>query len=94
MQHDNHLNINIRPGAPASAVPRGWFMFVNNVLRYLNIVNGRIIADGDKWTIVCGGGTGGDGFDVAGVKAQYKVVILLPDGESNLVPTWDYVRLP
>lgn len=45
------LSLNIKPGAPASAVPRKWFIFVNNVLKYLKIENGRIITYGDRWTI-------------------------------------------
>ena len=94
MQQDSHLNIKINPGAPASSVPRNWFLYVNNVLKYLTVINGRLITSGDKWTIVCNTETdSGDGLNVAGTKAAYKVVTLLPSGE-DLIATWDYVRLP
>lgn len=50
-QSFKELNLNIQAGAPASAVPRSWFLFVNNVLKYLRVRDGRIITNGDKWTI-------------------------------------------
>jgi hypothetical protein len=53
MQTNKELDLQIRPGAPASAVPRQWFLFVNNVLRYLKIRNGRLDIQGNKWTIIC-----------------------------------------
>jgi len=54
MQQHSQLNLQLKPGSPASAVPRKWFMFINNVLRYLTIQNGTLIANNDKWTLVCG----------------------------------------
>lgn len=50
-QNFKQLELSINPGAPATAVPRSWFLFVNNVLKYLRVSNGNIIAYGDKWTI-------------------------------------------
>jgi hypothetical protein len=55
MQFAKELNLRLKPKAPASAVPRSWYMFVNNVLRYLKIENGRLLVNNDKWTLVCGG---------------------------------------
>jgi hypothetical protein len=53
MQTQRELNLKLKPGGPASAVPRSWFLFVNNVLKFLVVRNGRLIAQQDKWTIVC-----------------------------------------
>lgn len=47
------LQLNINQGAPATAVPRSWFLFVNNVLKYLTIRNGKLLTNNDKWTIEC-----------------------------------------
>jgi hypothetical protein len=55
MQQHSQLNLQLKPGSPASAVPRKWFMFINNVLRFLTVQNGSLIANNDKWTLVCGG---------------------------------------
>jgi hypothetical protein len=55
MQPQSQLNLQLKPGSPASAVPRKWFMFINNVLRFLTVQNGTLIANNDKWTLVCGG---------------------------------------
>lgn len=59
MQPQKQLVLNLKPGAPASAVPRSWFNFVNNVLRFLSIENGVLITNNDKWTIRCIGTGGG-----------------------------------
>lgn len=53
MQNNKALNLMLNAGAPASAVPRTWFLFVNNVLKYLTIRNGRLLVNNDKWTIEC-----------------------------------------
>jgi hypothetical protein len=53
MQTQKQLELEIKSGAPASAVPRSWFIFVNNVLKFLTVRNGRLITQQDKWTIVC-----------------------------------------
>lgn len=53
MQHQRQLLLSINPGAPVSSVPRSWFQFVNNVLRFLEVRNGRLIANNDKWVIEC-----------------------------------------
>jgi hypothetical protein len=58
MQPQSQLNLQLKPGSPSSAVPRKWFMFINNVLRFLTVQNGRLIANNDKWTLVCGSGGG------------------------------------
>jgi hypothetical protein len=55
MQPQSQLNLQLKPGSPASAVPRKWFMFINNVLRFLTVQNGTLIVNNDKWTLVCGG---------------------------------------
>ena len=55
MQQHSQLNMQLKPGSPASAVPRKWFMFINNVLRFLTVQNGTLIANNDKWTLVCSG---------------------------------------
>lgn len=56
MQYSGHLDINPQPGRAISQIPTGWFKYVNNVLRFLQVRNGRLIVDNDKWTIECGGG--------------------------------------
>jgi hypothetical protein len=53
MQNNRELDLRLNPGGPASAVPRQWFLFVNNVLRYLKVRNGRLDVQGNKWTIIC-----------------------------------------
>jgi hypothetical protein len=53
MQTNKELDLQIVPGAPASAIPRKWFIFVNNVLKYLRVKNGRLDVRNDKWTIIC-----------------------------------------
>jgi hypothetical protein len=52
MQTNRELDLRLNPGGPASAVPRQWFLFVNNVLRYLKVRNGRLDVQGNKWTII------------------------------------------
>jgi hypothetical protein len=55
MQQHSQLNLQLKPGSPTSAVPRKWFMFINNVLRFLTVQNGTLTTVNDKWTLVCGG---------------------------------------
>jgi hypothetical protein len=55
MQPQSQLNLQLKPGSPASAVPRKWFMFINNVLRFLTVRNGTLTTVNDKWTLICGG---------------------------------------
>lgn len=90
MQTSDKLNINPQPGKGFGQIKTEWFKYVNNVLRFLTIRNGRLIVDDDKWTIECGGG---GGLDVAGVEEQYKVITLIDVG-GTLTPTWDWYRLP
>ena len=58
MQIHPELNLTIAPGAPASAVPRKWYLYINNVLKFLTVRNGKLIVKDDKWTLECGGGGG------------------------------------
>jgi hypothetical protein len=58
MQVHPQLNLTIAPGAPASAVPRKWYLYINNVLKFLTVRNGKLIVKDDKWTLECGGGAG------------------------------------
>lgn len=91
MQTTDKLNINPQVGKSYTQIPAEWFRYVNNVLRFLQVRNGKLFVNDDKWTIECGGG---GGIEVAGTKAEYKVIILLKDANNNLVETWDYIRLP
>ena len=52
MQSVPELDLNLAKGAPASAVPRKWFLLINNIFKYLQIRGGKIIVDhNDRWTI-------------------------------------------
>jgi hypothetical protein len=62
MQTNRQLDLRVVPGAPASAIPRTWFLFVNNVLRYLKVKNGRLDVRGDRWTIICDKQIGWSGY--------------------------------
>ena len=62
MQVHPQLNLTIAPGAPASAVPRKWYLYVNNVLKFLTVRNGKLIVKDDKWTLECGGAGVWSGF--------------------------------
>lgn len=90
MQTSDKLNINPQAGKGFGQISTEWFKYVNNVLRFLQIRNGRLIVNDDKWTIECGGGAG---LDVAGEQEQYKVITLI-DVAGTLTPTWDWYRLP
>lgn len=57
MSANPELNLKLQRGAPASAVPRKWYQFVNDVLKYITVRNGRIFKTGNRWVIECGGGT-------------------------------------
>jgi hypothetical protein len=74
MQTSDKLNINPQPGKGFGQLSTEWFKYVNNVLRFLKIRNGRLIVDDDKWTIECGGG--GGGVSALGVPALYMGIFM------------------
>jgi hypothetical protein len=62
MQTNKELDLRVVPGAPVSAIPRKWFIFVNNVLKYFRVKNGRLDVRNDKWTLICGDSGGWSGY--------------------------------
>lgn len=57
MNDHPQLKLDLKVGAPVGAVPRRWYLAINNILKYLVVRNGRLIVSGDKWVIECGGGS-------------------------------------
>lgn len=86
MQSNQELNLLINNGAPVSAIPRNWFLFINNVLRYLTVRNGKLFINDDKWTIECDTGK----FSALGTPGIYKVPLLrgYKKVTANDVDTW------
>lgn len=72
MQGQTQLSIDPQVGKAVSQIPTGWFKYVNNVLKYLKVRNGRLIIDNDRWTIECGGKV-----NILGEPREYKPVTLM-----------------
>lgn len=76
--------MKIKPGAPASAISRTGIQYINDVLRDLVVRNGRLLINGSRWTIECGGVQPDWSFKVSlsgttiTVAAGYRCVIDTP----------------
>ena len=68
------LKMRLKAGSPVAAISRSTLQYINDVLKYLTIRNGRLHVSGNRWVIECGG--------VAGVDYAFKVY-LKADGENS-----------
>jgi hypothetical protein len=74
MPGNPHLNMQLKPGAPAAAISRRNIQYMHDAIKYLSVRNGRLIIDGNRITIECGG-TSGSG--------TYNGIAYAPDGTKT-----------
>lgn len=82
MQTNSQLNIDPKVGKAVSQIPTTWFKFVNNVLKYLSVENGEILAYDDKWQIVV------NKEKTYGAPSPYKVIAFAGYKKISNTSSW------